>query len=185
MKIIGLTGRAGSGKDTISDHLVFTYGFIKVSLAEPLRYGIAAMFGISSEEMAGRESKEAVIDWIGKSPRQLLQTLGTEWGRNQVADDIWLRVAGRRIDMIQQNARYTGAKGVVVSDIRFANEAAWLRGIGTLAHVIRAETCLQGDTASHASETGVTMEASDWVINNQSGLVDLYRQVDLMAQGMA
>ena len=81
MQLIGLTGRAGCGKDTIASFLCEAHGFVQIALADPLRDGLKAMLGVTDEQLHRRDLKEAPIDWIGRSPRELLQTLGTEWGR--------------------------------------------------------------------------------------------------------
>lgn len=57
MKIIGLTGEAGSGKDTIADYLVSHHDFRKISFAEPLRRGLQAMFGIPMHMLQDRAIK--------------------------------------------------------------------------------------------------------------------------------
>ena len=156
MRLIGLAGRAGVGKDTAADFLCEVHGFVKIGLADPLRRGIEAMFGLSAESFAWRDLKERRIPWIGKSPRQLLQTLGTEWGRDQIAPDIWLRVARRRIEEIAQMDDQHVA-GIVVSDIRFENEADWIRSLGGNVWHIRRHEVLRpgvvgGSAWRHASE---------------------------------
>ena len=93
MQLIGLTGPAGCGKDTIANFLMETHGFVQIALADPLRDGLKAMLGVTDEQLHRRDLKEAPIDWIGRSPRELLQTLGTEWGREHVAADLWLHDA--------------------------------------------------------------------------------------------
>jgi len=177
--VIGLSGLAGSGKDTVADHLVHHYGFLKLAFAQPLKDALTALFGITAQAMDDRQQKEAVIDWIGKSPRQLLQTLGTEWGRHQVADDIWTRIMQHRIKQIERNAPYSGIKGIVISDVRFENEAAWVRQRGWLVHIVRPATIENGMVASsHASERGIKIKRHEDVILNDQGLVELRQQVD-------
>jgi len=47
----------------------------------------------------------------------LLQLLGTEWGRKQYGDDIWVNIARNRIQMAQDKTL------TIISDCRFPNEA--------------------------------------------------------------
>lgn len=42
--VLGVAGEAGSGKDTVCDHLVTKHGFVKVSLAAPLKKIVASVF---------------------------------------------------------------------------------------------------------------------------------------------
>jgi len=93
MRLIGLTGPAGSGKDTVARLLCEQHGFVQIAFADPLRAMLKAGLGLTDEHFNNREDKEAPLEWLGKSPRQLLQTLGTEWGRRQVHPHLWLELA--------------------------------------------------------------------------------------------
>lgn len=178
LKIIGLTGPAGAGKDTAALHLCAAYGFASFALADPIRKGIMAMFDMAEVELVDRSKKEQPIYWLGKSPRQLMQTLGTEWGRQHVADDIWLRLADQRIAHLTANAKYLGLKGIVITDIRFPNEAEWIRQRGDLVHITRQSKCLNQSTAKHASEQGIAPLDCESILINDSTIADLYRQIE-------
>lgn len=179
MILIGLTGRAGCGKDTIASFLCEAHGFVQIALADPLRDGLKAMFGVTDEQLHRRDLKEAPIDWIGRSPRELLQTLGTEWGREHVAADLWLRVAARRIDRIKASPPCLHVAGIVVSDIRFENEADWLREHGGQVWHIKRQTGNQLDSqaAAHSSEQHIPAKAGEPRIYNFGTLEQLYDQV--------
>lgn len=167
MKLIGLTGAAGSGKDTAVDYLVDRYGWRKVSFAQPLKDGLCAMLGWSPEQLNDREWKETPLPSIGKSPRQLMQTIGTEWGRELVHPDLWLILARARITKYLE----CGCD-VVVSDVRFDNEAELIRSMGgTIVHISRAG--IAGVTP-HASESGVTLLAADMGLLNDGTVAELH-----------
>lgn len=55
--IIGISGRAGSGKDTAADFLVREYGFVKVSLADELKRICMRVFDFSEEQLWGPSEK--------------------------------------------------------------------------------------------------------------------------------
>lgn len=172
MRLIGLTGPTGSGKDTVADHLAGVHGFVRLALADPIRDGLQAMLKLPDEVFSGRDLKELPIAWIGKSPRQLMQTLGTEWGRHHIDDDIWLRAAARRIANIKRGWQYV--RGIVVTDIRFANEADWLRRSGgCIWHITGRGLPPAGDAAAHSSEAGIVFRPGDTVIGNAGTLDDL------------
>lgn len=179
MQLIGLTGRAGCGKDTVARILCETQGFVQIALADPLRDGLKAMFGLSDDQISRRDLKETRIDWLGKSPRELMQTLGTEWGREQVSADIWLRVARRRIEKIKASPPCLHINGIVISDIRFENEADWLRAQGGCVwHIHRPAGCvLSIHTAAHSSEQHIPALDSEPHIDNTGDLDDLYTKV--------
>lgn len=162
--VVGVTGAAGSGKDTVASML--GWGWRVVSFADPLYDMIAAMTGYPVWQLKDREFKEQVIPWLGKSPRQLLQTLGTDWGRDMVSRDVWLKIGARRIQ-----SGYL----VVVPDVRFDDEAEMIREDfgGVIWEVTRpgASTC-----ASHVSEAGISRRLIDRTLVN-GGTLDEFREV--------
>lgn len=165
-RLIGVTGRAGVGKDTLADYLCTVEGYERYSLASPLKAAIEAAFSLPAN-IWDRDRKEVVIPWIGKSPRQLAQTLGTEWGRNLVAPDIWLRCLGQVIDAMPREK-----PGLVVPDVRFENEARYIleRG-GVIVRVTRDVPAV----ASHPSEAGIPDELVNLEIANDSGIDEFVR----------
>src|SRR5690348_6899955 len=96
-RLIGLTGKAGSGKDTIADRLVVNKGFTKLAFAAPMKEALNKLFGFDPSDWYDREWKETPLPGIGKSPRQLAQTLGTEWGRDTINPNLWILLAQRRM----------------------------------------------------------------------------------------
>lgn len=167
-RIIGIAGRAGAGKNAVASMIPSAF---VVQLADPLYAMVSAMLGTPEPLLRRREFKEAKVPWLGRSPRQLLQTLGTEWGRGQVADDIWIRLLERRINELGEQ----GITTIAVADLRFANEADYLRSIGgEVWHVRRSSV---EATDGHASEAGVVAMPHDVCIDNDGTLDDLRRAV--------
>ena len=167
-RIIGITGAAGAGKDTLADYLVEQHGFVKVSFAAALKDGLCAIFGWDKSLLNDREWKERVLPDIGKSPRQLMQTIGTEWGRECVHKDLWLILARTRIA--------SSAQSVVLSDVRFDNEAQLIRELGgSVWHLKRSGI---SSVAAHSSETPVGETEEDIVVNNNGSVAELFALVD-------
>lgn len=177
-RIIGLCGKARSGKDTAANMLQTikpTAG--KVAFADPVRAGAKAMFGFTDEHLHGK-LKEVVIPRYGKSPRQIMQTLGTEWGRDTIHEDLWLLIAEEKIDAFVEAGRWA-----IVTDVRFENEADFVRKKGgQIWHIHRGDAPA---VSKHPSEAGVTFRADlgDIVIDNNGTLDDLFEQVDDAALG--
>lgn len=168
--LIGLIGRKSSGKSTIAQHLADGHHFVKISFADRLKEMLKAL-GLTNEMLYGAE-KETPIDWLhGKTPRYLMQTLGTEWGRNLVHPDIWINAA--HIDI--NNCIALGGR-VVVEDVRFPNEVALIRELkGEIWGVVR-DAVLRPD--EHISESLDVAQNADWMFFNNSTIDDLCVQID-------
>jgi hypothetical protein len=169
--IIGICGPAGCGKSTAAGMLVARFGYAEVALADPLYDAVSAMFGIPVAALKDRTQKEQPIPWIGHSPRRLLQTLGTEWGRGIVGESIWVKTAMRRAF----DALDAGAAGVVVPDVRFMNEAAAIRQAGGLVWKMQREGA--GIAGNHPSEAGIPEGMIDRLIVNSGDLDQLEADV--------
>lgn len=177
--LIGLCGAAGAGKNAVAEILERKYGYMHFGFADPLYRAISAITGVPESILRDRTAKERTIDWIGKSPRQLLQTMGTEWGRQMVRDDLWIQIAMRKATNFEAMLR--GAGGVAITDCRFENEAVAikeLRPSNVIWRVERRATCLAEDTARHSSEAGIPDYLVDTVIDNNGSLDDLTASVD-------
>lgn len=170
--LVGLHGPATCGKDTVGRILRDEFGLERVAFADSIRDGLKGIFRFNDLDFEGA-SKEAIIEWIGKSPRQLMQTLGTEWGRGLVREDIWLLLAERKIDKLREE-RYIP---VVITDVRFENEAELIRSKGgTIWHIYRKDAV---QVQSHTSESGVKFRADlgDIRVDNNGTLQDLRAEV--------
>ena len=173
--IVGMTGLAGSGKDTVARYLAERYGFAVVSFAMPLYMAVSAITDMSLDDLHDRELKERPIPWLGKSPRELLQSLGTDWGRRMVAEDIWIKVAMHRVKEIADEGG-----NVVIPDVRFDNEAMAIRLAGGENWLVKrpdVHSCV-GAAADHESEKGISEILVDADILNDSSVEALYAQAD-------
>lgn len=177
MRIIGLTGRAGSGKNTVEEIIRSQVGACPgIAFADPLKGMLDVMLDMIKPHFdAGlwndRQWKEAELPDIGKSPRQLAQTLGTEWGRHQVHPDIWLILARKELAKYES----AGYETAVITDCRFENEATMIRNMnGEIWHILRPTA---EPVSHHASEAGIALvPLIDSVIDN-SGSLDHLREI--------
>lgn len=165
-KIIGLCGRARAGKSTVAQCLVSYHAYGEDSFAAPIRRFVADILGWTLTEL--ETHKEAPIDWLpGETPRRMMQTVGTEWGRQRVHPDLWVESCVRRAQTWPQ---------VVISDVRFENEAAAIRARGgEVWQVVRPGH--ESIAADHPSEAGIPDALIDRIIVNDGSIDDLYARV--------
>ena len=175
--IIGLAGRKQSGKTTAADNLLNS-GFVRLSFADGMRAMLGELFnslGYSMTDVKSMlfEDKERFIAPLNKSYRQMMQSLGTEWGRELIHPDLWVMAARYQIEMSPDS-------NVVFDDVRFENEAALIRELGGLIiHIDRGGLV----TDTHASESGILINANDMFIANDGSLNSFLTDVALLVAG--
>jgi hypothetical protein len=170
--LIGLCGPAGCGKDSVRSLLEMHADFAGLAFAEPMRAMLRELLtsnGVNDDYITRRDLKETPIPGLGVSYRHMAQTLGTEWGRQCLGADFWLNVASTYM----ADLRGQGYRKFVVSDVRFANEAAWVRAQGGVLWLIDRPGI--APVRQHVSEA-LPFEA-DRILHNHSDLANLRRVV--------
>lgn len=153
--LIGLTGLKQSGKSTAAGYLADSYGFAHTSFAEPMRRFAMDLFRMNELQLeVMKEQPLAMLDYK-VTPRQFLQKLGTEFGRNMIHPDLWVRACTMRIDT---------KRPTVVSDVRFSNEAHALKALG--GKIVQVRRLGRVSTDGHASEAGIEPALIDYVLDN-------------------
>lgn len=178
--ILGLHGRAGAGKDTAAAYLVQHYGFHRYGFADPLRDMILALLdtcGIDHAWVTEPHLKEQPIPGLGHSYRELAQGLGTDWARKQLGDSFWLRAAEAALGISADNLPGHQAvhDRIVISDVRFENEAAWVTSLhGVVVGLMRAEAPPVRD---HVSER-FNHPGCAGHLRNDGSIADLHNSLD-------
>jgi hypothetical protein len=163
-KIIGVAGRKRAGKNTAADALV---GYEQLAFATPLKLMLATLLRYqgADDELIDRmlegDLKEVPTPLLaGQTPRYALQRLGTEWGRQQMADSFWVDIALEKAKQVQQ---------AVITDVRFPNEVQAIQDAG--GRVIRIERPDRpvGTGEEHSSEVLIdTLDVNVTIVNNGS-----------------
>ena len=169
MILIGIAGPAQSGKSTLAGEfrrLVELRGqkYAKKPFAGPLKRMLASI-GVDVSDL----SKNVPVAFLdGRiTPRIMMQTLGTEWGRS-LLPDLWLRV--------WQHELNDQAHCVCVPDVRFDNEAELIRDLGgTIIHIQRKPTADMRAVPAHASEAGIICVNGDIIFRNDRGIEKMTR----------
>lgn len=175
---IAITGPAGSGKDAIANILVRDFGFERLRFADPLKMMVRRMYettGMSRQEVERRvegDLKEKPCAILGgKTPRHAMQTLGTDWGRKCIDEDLWVRIA---IADVEDNAHCD----FVNVDCRFDNEARALQKAGFFIIGRRDQTAQMGEAERrHESEAGIDPALVDLYLNRTETLEELRDKV--------
>lgn len=171
-QLIAFYGPAGCGKSVAARFLAECGGdFVLVKFASPLKDMLRAFYraaGLPPEEIERRiegDLKEVPCQLLrGQTPRFAMQTIGTEWGRDIIAADLWVNAWRSRVEKLR-----AGGMNVVVDDLRFPNEAALIRGMG--GEVVKVEGRAKRLEGSHSSEA-FEIEP-DWVLANTGTIKDL------------
>lgn len=171
-RIIGLTGQAATGKDTVRYMLEEDHGFDGLAFADPIRQMIGELLtsnGFDTVWMYDRDHKECPIPGLGASYRELAQRLG-DWGR-AIHPDFWVNIAANFVSELQQRGDHL----IIISDVRFVNEARWIREAG--GQIWRLERPGVASVRDHESERQVAQVLADHTIHNTGTMEDLWCQV--------
>ena len=157
-RIIGIAGPASVGKDTAADIMIREKPYYnKISFADPLKNMLRVGLKLSNAQLYGSEKE--IIDYrYGKTPRQLMQTLGTEWGRNMINQNIWVQCIESLIV-----ARENALNYYIIPDVRFESEADMIRRLGGIVLIIKGKNVIK---SNHVSEQGIYGHPKDITILN-------------------
>ena len=92
MKILAFSGKKGSGKTTAVNNLLErAYGSISVDFAYSLKDIVCKCFGANPDYLfTGTDDDKNKLLPCGKSGREVLQIVGTDWFRS-LDSDCWVR----------------------------------------------------------------------------------------------
>ncbi len=194
---IGVVGRKRAGKDTIADHLVQNYGYVRVGLADPVKelalvldpivhaegetgydhgYGgelvtFPTARTVHLSEIIAVRGWERAKDEIPEV-RRVLQAFGTDVVRKRFGDSAWIDLALAKVREL--NAQCVPA---VLPDVRFPNEGKAL-GLAASARLIRVTRPGLSTTDNHDSERHTDTIPVDVELSNEGTVQDLLKRVD-------
>jgi hypothetical protein len=156
-KLIALySSRPQMGKSTVAEYLsgpaLWPVPFQRVKFAAPLKAMVSQLLvftGLHPDYLQAYlegSHKEVPIPCLGVTTRKLLQTLGTDWGRKMISDDMWINLAKVQIEKYLKMGR-----NVVVDDMRFPNEYDLIKSLG--GYCVKVERpYIDGITSPHEIE---------------------------------
>jgi hypothetical protein len=147
-EVVGLSGKAGSGKDYISQNFLIPLGYKQFSFAWHFKVWLIGKGEATHEEV-----------FFTKPPhvRKLLQEEGTERGRNVYGENVWCNTAAEWMRVLAENC---GLTKFVIPDVRFPNEVEFIQSIGGKVYRIvaperSANNNLTEEARRHISETAL------------------------------
>jgi hypothetical protein len=167
--IIGLSGYAQSGKDTVAELLCLNYNFKRISFALPIRDAVFTLNPLLSDNSRVEDLVNEYGWEVAKANpevRRLLQVFGTEVGRNLFGENFWIDQAFKRADEYER---------VIFSDVRFPNEAHAIEQKG--GEVWRINRHNHAPVNHHKSEHAMDNFMFKHVIYNDGTLDELANQV--------
>lgn len=179
--IIGISGKAGSGKDTAAKMLEVLYAnpdisyedfankryknfadILIVHFADALKEAAQVLFRLGEWETNTQEGKKTTINWIGKTVRELLQGIG-QGLRDAIDFDIWVKILF---------ANTKGWSNYIIADVRYPNEIKAIKERnGILLRIDRKGA----GAGNHSSETALdNYKEWDVHIENNGSIEDLF-----------
>jgi Deoxynucleotide monophosphate kinase len=179
--IIGLVGLKGSGKDTVAAYLIKNHGFERKAFADPLKRSLAAFLDIPYHEIESfKNSNGAYVTTIYDDEpvkvltfREALQRYGTESHRDIFGETFWLEAT------LPVGGFYKG-RAIVVTDVRFENEAERIELLGGYIVRIERESATLSEQDPHRSEGEQLRIQTPFIIKNNDTIDDLHSEVDNM-----
>jgi hypothetical protein len=170
-----------SGKSEVARILRREYGYTLVKFADPLKdmtrvlLAHMGMYPNQIEKYIEGDRKEETIEFgrCQTTARRIMQTLGSEWGRDTIGKDLWVSLAQVKInELIGRGQR------VVIDDMRFPNEYEMIRqNEGRIIRVERRGNIRRSALTDHQSEGQLDTFKFDATIFNNGSLADLHRYV--------
>lgn len=212
--IIGLNGRLHSGKDTAFAEidLYFAASGLKakrVAFADPLKMSAALALGFQPQTVEDavaicNDLKEnGVIGvaigsdahyeddeiWVnaadtGITGREYLQLYGTEAHRDVFGQDFWVNATLPKT-LSELDEKYAGVDVLVVTDVRFENEAKRVQSLGGEVWYIDANERLGPlPDDAHPSEHPLPSHCIDHTVENNHSLTEFHLNLHAALDGM-
>lgn len=176
-RVLALCGKAGSGKSEAARYLIRNHSYQNGKFARALKEMLRAFLryrGVDEatiERMIEGDLKELPSPWLnGRSPRQFMQFLGTEFGREKIHKDLWVDT---EMDHIKSWSK------VVFDDARFPNEVEAIRAVGGILIEVKRPGHVATIHTAHESEFHTFVP--DYFLLNDGSLNDLRVKLDRVA----
>jgi hypothetical protein len=182
INLIGISGKIGSGKDTVGGVLQLYFATHQPAdaweikkFAGKLKDIAEILTGIPKVNFEMQHFKQSNLpeEWNKNgepmTARSLLQIVGTDAMRDQLHENVWVNALFADYN---ENSRW------IITDVRFPNEAEAIKKHGGIVIRINRDV----DTNNHLSETALDDYEFDYVIDNNSDMYKLALDVKAIAE---
>ncbi len=179
MVLIAFTGKAGAGKGTAALALHGQTSCI-TSIAEPLKNAASQLFHFTSQQLYDQQEKEKIDPRWGKSPREILQWLGTDVLRNQFDKEIFTKLLQYRVCSLCEEYDH-----VIIDDVRYDNEAELIKQLGgVVIRIVRETDAPMTAHPNHESEHGISDSLVNATIENNGSIEEFELKVIATVNGL-
>lgn len=118
IKIVSASAKQGAGKSSVSDEII--------KLSKNSRFDMVRTFKFANSIYQLHDYILNKMETWTNTPRPqfnkpLLQYLGTEFGRGNYGDDVWVNIVKAEIEKVRDASKNTDTL-VIIDDMRFENE---------------------------------------------------------------
>lgn len=161
INLIAFIGPKSSGKSTLAN--LMPLAWTRTSFSEPIKVMVESLLlfqGVDRHtiyKMIYGDLKETPTPFLNnRSPRHVMQTLGTEW-RELIDRNLWIDIWTRT---------YGNKKKIIIDDLRFFHEAERIKFLnGKIIRISRPEI---HNSDFHISELEQNQITADFTIYNDS-----------------
>lgn len=171
-RLIGLSGRPRTGKDTVAKYLISKYKYRRYGPSVRVKDTAAIMFDVPREYFDDDNMKDQIDPFWGITYRQMAQKVGKESSRDVFGDDIWMRHVEKQLLTLDS------AYGFILADIRYASEIKWIKEHGGDVYYILRHNAPKSSDEGHVADAGLPLDLADLLIYNDGTKELLYKILD-------
>lgn len=157
-----------------------------VKWADSLKDMTCIAIGCTREQLEDIDFKNTGIkDLNNITPRTILQSLGTEWGRDMIHNEIWVNALMSKYKCISCDMKLPFEDGIahvewdtcvmpnwIITDTRFPNEAKAVTDKGGINIRLTRNINDNDNALLHSSETSIDNYKFDYIVDNKDGNIE-------------
>jgi dephospho-CoA kinase len=182
MKIIGIIGNKGVGKDTLGEYLVSKYNYTRYGFGDPVKNICKILFDLDEEQLYGNK-KDIIDNRYGITPRIMFQRIGTDFGQykllelfpelryKKIPKNIW-------VNLFESYLEKNREKKIVITDVRFIHEVKFLKKHSAILIKLDKDNIQQDSHISEKELESINNKYIDICFQNNGSKDDLFNKWD-------